>query len=238
MRAVRSAFRQFLRSIWNDYMLLACLFSPILMGLAFKIGVPALEAFLCGYFSQTAILAPYYILLDLLLSLMTPLMLCFAGAMVMLEELDDGTAKYLLVTPLGKAGYLCSRIGVVAVLSLLYNIIIMLIFSLSDISGYQIILSAMLNSVISIIVAMLVTSFARNKVEGMGLIKLSGFMIFGFLGAFFIHSPAGYLAGILPSFWIAKLVLDQDLFFLLPGILVSSAWIALLYKRFSAKVLS
>lgn len=238
MKAVFPAFRQFLKSIWGDFMLTACLFSPILMGLMFKLGIPFLEEFLCGYFEKAAILAPYYILFDLLLSLMTPLMLCFSGAMVTLEELDDGTAKYLLVTPLGKTGYLFSRIGFVTVASLIYNIIILLIFSLTDIGFLYVVISAILNSVISVIIAMLVISFAKNKVEGMALIKLSGFMILGFIAAFFVKAPVGFLAGVLPSFWVGKLVLDSNCFFILPCLIISFAWIALLYRKFSAKVLS
>ncbi len=236
MKAIFSAFRQFLKSIWGDFMLAACLFAPILMGVVFKIGIPLFEKFLCGYFEKSAILEPYYVLFDLLLSLMTPLMLCFSGAMVILEELDDGTAKYLLVTPLGKAGYLFSRTGVITVLSLIYNVIVMFIFSISDITWYNIIISVILNAIISVIVAMLVISFAKNKVEGMALIKLSGFMILGFIAAFFIKSPIGYITGILPSFWIGKLVADNSLLFILPGLAVSFIWIILLYDKFSNKV--
>ena len=237
MKSIFFAFRQFMKSIWGDLMLAACLFSPILMGIVFKIGIPLLEKFLCGYFDKAAILEPYYILFDLLLSLMTPLMLCFSGAMVILEELDDGTAKYLLVTPLGKTGYLFSRIGVINLLSIFYNIIIMFIFSISDISWYNIVISFVLNSIISVIVAMLVISFAKNKVEGMALIKLSGFMIFGFIVAFFIKNPLGYIVGVLPSFWIGKISSDDNLLFVIPCIIVSFIWITLLYKRFSNKIL-
>jgi fluoroquinolone transport system permease protein len=237
MKAILSAFRQFLKSIWGDYMLAACLFAPILMGIVFKIGIPLLEKFLCGYFEKSAILELYYVLFDLLLSLMTPLMLCFSGAMVILEELDDGTAKYLLVTPLGKTGYLFSRTGAITVVSLIYNVIVMFIFSISNITWYNIIISAILNAVISIIVAMLVISFAKNKVEGMALIKLSGFMILGFIAAFFIKSPIGYIAGILPSFWIGKLVTDNNMMCILPNIAVSFIWIILLYDKFSNKIL-
>ncbi|MDD4125645.1 MAG: hypothetical protein PHW77_07990 [Eubacteriales bacterium] len=238
MKAVLSAFRQFLKSVWGDFMLTACLVAPVLMGLVFKFRIPELETFLCGYFNKTAVLAPYYILLDLMLSLMTPLMLCFSGVMIMLEELDDGIAKYLQVSPLGKTGYLFSRIGFIAVLSTVYNVIIPVIFTLSGMEITDIALSAVLNALISVVIGMFVLSFAKNKVEGMALIKLSGFMIFGFIAAFFIKTPAGYLAGVLPSFWVGKLVTDDNYLYILPCLTVSFIWIVLLYKRFSARVLS
>jgi len=237
-KAIQAAFYMFIKNIWKDFMLAVCLFAPILMGLVFKIGVPILEKILCTYFHQASVLAPYYVLLDLLLSYMTPLMLCFAGVMVILEELDDGTAKYLLVTPLGKTGYLISRIGILSLLSIFYNLIIELIFSLSGMHWHIILVVAILNSILSIIVSMFVVAFAKNKVEGMALIKLSGFMILGLLAAFFIHTPSGYLAGILPSYWIGKLIFDDHLLFILPCLFICALWILLLSRKFNRRILN
>ena len=218
-------------------MLAVCLFAPILMGLVFKIGVPILEKILCTYFHQASVLAPYYVLLDLLLSYMTPLMLCFAGVMVMLEELDDGTAKYLLVTPLGQTGYLISRIGVINLISIFYNLVIGLIFTLSGMHWHIILVVAILNSILSVIVSMFVVAFAKNKVEGMALIKLSGFMILGLLAAFFIHTPAGYLAGVLPSYWIGKFIFEGQWLFVLPCLFTAVLWILMLNRKFKHRIL-
>ncbi len=236
MNAILSAFKQFLKNIWSDYMLAACLFAPIFMGVFFRFALPPLENYLCLYFKREEILSDYYVLFDLLLSLMTPLMLCFSGVMVVLEEIDDGTAKYLMVTPLRKMGYLISRIGLLVVLSIIYNIILIQLFSLSDMKILIVIANAVLNAIISIIIAMLVISFAKNKVEGMALIKLSGFMVLGFLAAFFIKDFKGYLIGVLPSFWIGKMSLDQNVLFIIPALIVSSLWIVLLYRRFNNRM--
>ncbi len=238
MNIICFAFRQFLKSVWSDFMLAACLFAPIFMGLFFKIGVPILEQFLFKYFNTTTILTPYYPLFDLLLSYMTPLMLSFSGIMVILEELDDGTAKYLFVTPLGKRGYFISRIGILTCLSILYNVILLAIFSLSDIPWYHMIIAAFLNAIFSIIIAMMVIAFAKNKVEGMALVKLSGFMIVGFLAAFFMKTPLGYIAGILPSFWMGRLIFDSGLLAILPCVGISFAWMVLLNKKFKDKIAS
>lgn len=44
-------------------------------------------------------------------SAMTPILFSFAGVLVILDEIDCGMAKYYGVTPVGKNGYLASRIS-------------------------------------------------------------------------------------------------------------------------------
>lgn len=236
MKTVMIAFRQFLRAIWSDAMLAACLFAPILMGLVFRLGVPALEGVLCGALGVSAVLAPYYALFDLLFSLMTPLMLCFSGVMVMLDELDDGTARYLMVTPLQKSGYLMSRVGVLTLLSVPYTVGLTALFTLSGLPLLQNTLAALANAVVSVSVAMLVVGLARNKVEGMALVKLSGFFILGYLAAYFVALPTAYLAGVLPGYWLGRMTLENNPLWALPAMLVACGWIALLYRRFNLKV--
>ena len=218
-------------------MLAVCLIAPIMMAVLFRYGAPVLESWLCRTLQASQVLAPYYALFDLLLSLMTPLMLCFAGVMVVLEELDDGTATYLMVTPLGKSGYLASRLVVLTALSVVYEIALMAVFTLSGMLLWMNALSALVNALVSVSVAMLVIGFARNKVEGMALIKLSGFFILGYLGAYFLQGPVQYLAGVLPGYWLGRMVLSGSPLWALPAAGVACGWIVLLYRRFDVRVM-
>jgi len=238
MKKVWAAFKQFTAAIWSDAMLAACLFVPILMGLVLRFGVPALEGALAGSTGSPHALMPFYALFDLFLSLMTPLMLVFSGIMVILEELDDGTARYLMITPLGKSGYLLSRLGMFGILSIGYNIAISAIFTLSGLPLAQNVLLALCNLPVSLSVAMIVIAFAKNKVEGMALVKLSGFFFLGYLAAWFLQKPTAYLAGVLPSYWLALMVRENALLWAVPALLVSLVWIALLYKRFRRRVMA
>lgn len=236
MRTVLLAFRQFINAIWRDAMLAACLIMPVPMGALFRYGVPALENVLAQSFHIAHALQPYYGLMDLFLSLLTPLMLCFSGVMVMLEELDDGTARYLMVTPLGRKGYLLSRLAVLTVLTTGYNVAVVAAFTLSGMGIWLNVLSALVNALVGISISMLVVGLAKNKVEGMALIKLSGFFLMGYLGAYFLKPPAVYLAGLLPGYWLGRMVLEQTALWALPAALVACGWIALFYRGFDRRV--
>ena len=237
MKKMWAAFWQFLRAIWGDAMLAACLFTPILMALLFRYGVPALERTLTAALHVPQVLTPYYALFDLFFSLMTPLMLCFSGVMVVLEERDDGTARYLMVTPLGKVGYLLSRLVVLPVLSIPYNVALLAGFSLSGLPLGLNVLAAVANALVSVSVAMLVVGYAKNKVEGMALVKLSGFFFLGYIAAYFITQPIGLLAGLLPGYWLARMTQSGAALWALPAVVVACLWIALLYRRFASRVL-
>ena len=237
MKAVFSAFGQFIRAIWEDAMLAGCLFMPFVMALVFRYGVPALEGVLFSSFGVANALTPYYVLFDLGLSFMTPLMLCFSGVMVVLEELDDGTASYLMVTPLRRAGYLASRIVILTALSVVYDVALLALFSLSGMGFWLNLICALCNALVSVSVAMMVVGFARNKVEGMALIKLSGFFILGYFAAYFLTPPLAHVAGVLPEYWLALMVRDGNLLLALPAVAVALVWIALLFRRFNRRVM-
>ena len=238
MRKLHAAFMQFLRAIWADAMLAVCLFAPIATALALRYGVPALEGVIGGGAAAGAVLAPYYALFDLFLSSMTPLLLCFSGVMVVLEELDDGTAKYLMVTPLRRAGYLTSRLVILTALSVPYNVALLAVFSLSAMPFLLNLLAAVVNALVSVSVAMLVIGLAKNKVEGMALIKLSGFFLLGYIAAYFLTQPVAFAAGVLPGYWLALMVRDNAPLWALPAAAVALLWIVGLYGRFRRRVLN
>lgn len=236
MKTILAAFRQFVRAIWADAMLAACLFAPVIMAVVLRYGVPALEGVIEHAAGVPQALTPYYALFDLFLSMMTPLLLCFAGVMVVLEELDDGTAKYLMVTPLQRRGYLASRLILLTAISLPYNVVLVALFSLSGMALGINLLAALVNALVSISVAMLVVGLAKNKVEGMALVKLSGFFFLGYIAAYFVAQPLAFAAGVLPGYWLALMARGGEPLWALPAAAVACAWIAGLYRRFRRRI--
>lgn len=237
MKKVFLAFKLFLSQISHDFMLVACLSGPIFMGAMFRFALPILEIFLCGYFQEAQILAPYYIIFDLILATITPILFCFAGVFVILEEIDCGTAKYYSVTPLGKRGYFISRIEIPAVLAFIYDILLLAIFSVANINSVMIFFLSAGGTLLALITSIFVVAFAKNKIEGMALAKLCGLFIVGIPVAYFITSPIRYIFGFLPSFWMAELCITGNYLFFLLAILFSCLMILGLWGRFEKKLL-
>ncbi len=237
MRKLLYAFKPFLVEILNDLMMAACIIGPIFAGAAFKFLIPELEEFLCQYYGKAAIITPYYAIFDMLIIVMTPIMFCFAGVMVVLEEMDCGVAKYYAVTPLGKGGYLVTRIVFPCIISFVYDMILLRIFSISGMNLVMMLVLSFGGCLLAILTALLVVTLANNKMEGIAIVKLCGILILGIPIPYFVLTPLKYLFGFLPSFWMAKLCITNNYLCAIPMVITAVFFIFLLYSRFRKKLL-
>jgi len=236
MKPLLRSFKMFLRQIWNDDMLVAVFVAPLLVACLFRFGIPYLESLLCSYFHREVILQGYYLLFDLFLSVLTPYMFCFASSMVMLTEYDENMTSYMAVTPVGKKGYLVSRLAFPAAISFLVSVLLMCWFTLTIWSTFMTIITCLMTCTLSIIVSLFIFSFSHNRVEGLAVAKLSGLVMLGLPVPFLLLSKIQYLFSFLPSFWIAKLCMEQNVLFILPTLLVSGIWMWALYQKFMRKL--
>lgn len=236
MKALLSSFKYFCTQIAKDNMLLLVCLTPLLEGILFKYGIPVAESKLTEYFAQPAILSPYYLMFDLFFICTTPILFCFASAMVMLGEIDDKISSYLAVTPIGKSGYIISRLAFPILLSTIATCLLLPIFALTSIHPLVAVSVAVLSGFIGAIEAMLIITLSSNKVEGMAIAKLTGFIMLGIPIPFFIPSISQYIASFLPSFWVAKFAMSPNPFYILAGLVIVALWGIVLYKKFVRKI--
>ena len=228
----------FLLEICHDFMLVACMAGPLLAACVFRFGLPVLEYALCNYFHREAILTPYYSVFDMLIAVLTPIMLSFAGVMVILEEVDSSVAKYYAITPVGKNGYLISRIVIPVLVGTLYDFVLLVLLKSSDVSILRCGLFSVGGGLLAVNTALLVVALAGNKMEGMALIKLCGVIVLGIPVSVFISGPVPYLFGIFPSFWMAEINTKDSLFYFLPMVITSVLWAWYCMEGFERRLLS
>ncbi len=236
MKPIFRSFIMFIQQIFKDSMLIAICGAVVITAFFIRFGVPVIENVLCSYFGKETILRDYYMLFDLLLALLTPYMFCFASAMMMLTEFDENMTGYLAVTPVRKKGYILSRLVFPAIIAFIVSVILIRWFSLTVWSMDMILLVSLLSCTASVTVALLLFSFSHNRVEGMAVGKLSGLLMLGLPIPFFLISNVQYLLSPLPSFWITKLCMTQNMIFLLPAFICSLSWFWILYRKFSRKI--
>jgi fluoroquinolone transport system permease protein len=220
----------------QDAMLTIIVFVPFVTGIVFKLAVPVAENLLTDHFSTNTILSPYYELFDLLLIILTPGMLNCAAAMVMLEEADDYMTAYLAVTPLGRLGYLISRLGAANLMALPLSVALVWFFRVSDITVLMLIGAALSGTMQGMAVAFLIVSLSANKVEGMAAAKMSALFNLGILAPYFLKGKVQYFLSVFPSFWMAQAVHAVSWVSLAVSILLAILWIALLFNKFKRKI--
>lgn len=237
MKKILHAFKPFVVETLSDLMLFACLLGPILAGIFFHYGVPLLERELCMYYGREQLLYPFYAIFDLFIMVLAPIMFCFAGVMVILEERDCGVAKYYVVTPLGKKGYLTARIILPGIVAYFYDLILIKLFSISEMKIPQMVSLSIGGCLLAIVTALIVLSFANNKMEGLALVKLSSIVILGIPISYFVTGPIKYLFGFLPSFWMAELCRTGKDICVIPMVGTGIFLIAVLYAKFKKKLI-
>jgi len=203
-----ASFKMFVRQIYSDSMLAVATAAPLLAGAAFRFGFPAAERLLAVRFGGP-VLSPWYLLIDLFLAVLAPYMLCFASAMVILEERDCGIAAYLAVTPVGRAGYFASRLAFPAAIAGAASFAVLSVFGLSGMGIASRALASLRSAVVALTVSLLVVAASRNRIEGMAVAKLCGLVLLGLvlLGVavpFIADSPRRFAAAFLPTFWMGE----------------------------------
>ena len=236
MKKVWIMFCQMVKQISRDLMLLMICIAPVLCGMLFKFAVPFIEHLLCSYFHQSEIIAPYYYVCDWLLAVLPGMMFAFVGGLVALGEIDDKIAGYMAVTPAGNAGYLMSRLGIPSLISMVVSIMVIMVFGISHMDAADIMVLSAGSSILGIITALLVIALSTNKVEGMAIGKLAGVVSVGMFVPIVFHAPGQYLAGVLPSFWIGKYLLEGHLINLFGFIVADLVWIYFLVKKYKRRV--
>jgi fluoroquinolone transport system permease protein len=159
----------------------------------------------------------------------------YATVMVMLGEMDDKVVPALCASPLGRGGWLFSRLGLPTILFM--GLACALCFGL-NLAGlpWAIYLTVIVVSLAACMLpGMIVVALARNKVEGVALFKMSIFTIFALVVPFFVEGWMQWLFAPLPLLWVAKLITKANYLYAIPALVVSLAWLVPLWRRFLRK---
>lgn len=236
MSALNVSFRMLLRQIKDDKISVVMIGFPICVALFLYFFAPTISQNLIAGYGTKWNLQPYYPMFDIIViafSFCTP---GFASAMVMLSELDDKVVFSLCASPLGRGGYLFSRLGLPAFISIILAGTLCWLLNLAGLSLFTYIIVIAISLIACTLPAMIVIAFARNKVEGVALFKMSIFTTFAVLIPFFVDSWVQWLFCFFPSFWIAKMVIYNNYWFAIPVIVTSTIWIIPLWKRYMRKI--
>jgi len=204
MKAVNKMFLYMVKQITQEMMMIMLAIAPVLMGLFFRIGIPFLEEHILRHYGLEQIIIPYYEIFSWLLSMLTGMLFAFVGGLVVLGEIDDNVAKYIMITPAGIRGYLCSRIIIPAIISAVVALICVPIFSLVDIGFVKLIIMVLTTMLSGIITTLLVVAMSSNKVEGMAIGKISGLFGVMYFVPLLVTGTIRYVFCLFPMFWIGE----------------------------------
>jgi len=190
-------------------------------------------------------LADYYGLVTSIFALLTvPVLLGAVIGFLLLDERDEGALAAVRVAPISPSLYGAARTAVPMAMSLAFAFAVVAGLGFVRVPAAGLLAAALLAATEAPIVALLMASVARNKVEGLALAKGIGFLFLAPVIAWFAPAPWQWAAGVLPMFWPVKafwMVAEgagpwHVAAVLLAGALVHAAYFAAFARRFARQV--
>ena len=236
MRAVNKMFIYMVKQITQEMMMLMLCIAPVLVGVFFRIGIPFLENTVLKHYGFERMMIPYYEIFSWLLAMLTGMLFAFAGGLVVLGEIDDNVAKYIMITPVGMRGYLSSRIIIPALISGVFTFVLVPFFSLVH-SGIARLIVMVISTMLSgIVTTLLVVAISSNKVEGMAVGKLSGLFGMVLFVPYVVTGTIKYVCCVFPMFWIGEWSLSGGWVKLIAAFIEFGFWIYILFLKFQNKM--
>ena len=228
------------KSVARDSMLRWLIGMPIVFALAFRWGVPVVDAWLAERYGFD--LGPLYPLLTSFLVLTVPTLLGAVVGFLLLDHRDDRTLTALQVTPLTVEGFLAYRIAVPMAVSVPVMMACIAIADLVTMGAVPAFVAAVAAAPAAPLYALFVAAFAANKVQGFALLKGVGVLTWPPVVAWFVTSPWQVAFGIDPLYWPLKLFWMLEAgepgawLYLLAGLAYQGLLIAILMRRFQTVI--
>ncbi len=195
-----------LRIILRDRMLAIIPFVPFLAAVGLRFIFP----FAVRLLRPVIDLAPYSPFLGGFFLLIGASMSGFLAGFLFLDEYEEGILESMGTTTRGALRHAAARLLAASVLAFTTGLAAFPLLGLPSPSMPVLAAAALQASLCVAPIALMILAFARNKVEGLTISKLAGFVLLAPLLPAFVADPWGLLAGIFPTWWVMAIYLGPD----------------------------
>lgn len=242
MRKYSILMRRDLRDAFRDPMLLIILIGPLLLTGMIRWGWSPASSWVANHTSLEVL--TYSPDVFVFLIALIPMLVSVAGGLMILDERDEYLIGYYMITPLCKSRYLIYRLTLPAVIACGMTLLFAAFSGLSELSSQQA-FSLILLAIEAPLFALVLVTFAADKVEGLAVSKLITLTLLGPVAASFVPSSWQWMAWPIPTYWPARLYLDQTepgsdwlriMMIFGVGLALHGLFIVALWKRFSERM--
>jgi len=197
---LRLAINDFKNIIRDKFLVYAAIAMPLMVIVISRI----ILHWIAPTLKDTVPLAGNYSMIFMLFVTMIPLVYGFIVAFLILDERDEHLLTVLRVMPISRNSYLIYRMLFLSI----FSFIVMLLFpplsgllENTQFSYIQYIPIALLFTLLTPFSALMVSSFATNKVQAFAIFKISGTVFLIPLFIFLITDNLKYIFAPIPNFW-------------------------------------
>lgn len=228
------------RSITRDFLLLITIFVPLIVAVFLRLVVPLATEFVAVNVDFD--LVKHHVFIVAVGLLMTPMMLGAMAGLQLLDDRDERILSYISVTPLTREGYLAWKLLSPLAIGCLLTPLMLLLMDIVPLRPGVVLPVTVLAALGAPLYALLISSFAANKVEGLAVAKASGVLMWAPFAAYLLQGWWHLPAAVMPTYWPVMAFVEgyeEGCFFWLyifAGVVVHIAWIAGLRSHFNKRV--
>lgn len=220
------------------------IFFPVIMGLIGYFLIPYIE-------DNVAPGNPAPQIVSMFLILITGYIFGAITGFTLLDDKDDNVLMSLKITPISVKAYVILKLIISYIFGFFAMLILVLVTDfLPGASFWSLLLISLVGALQGPAVALIVNSFAKNKVEGFVIMKLSGLLLIVPVLTFFIFNWKEVFLIIVPGFWPGRMIqmemmelgmvpqVDVNFTFIIYffiGVLYNLLFLSLLMKLYSKK---
>jgi len=197
-----------LKNITRDKLYIFFALYPIILGYIGYLLVPYIE-------ERVPVTSLVPEILIMFLILMTSYIFGALTGFTLLDDKDDNVLMSLKITPISVKYYVIVKLVISFIFGIIATVILILFTNfLPDAALWEIALITIVASLQAPGVALVVNSFASNKVEGFVVMKLSAMILILPVVAFYVLEWQEIFLAIAPGFWSARMIQME----LIPGL--------------------
>lgn len=208
-----------LRNTKREPTLLLMFVVPFIMLALIRFGLPALVDFVPVFGQYHKIIIAFFVLLNAVFP-------GFILSFIFLDEKDLQLISVLRVTPVSLKGVLLSRILFMLVFGFMGSLLILFFNGATNYTLIQNLAIAILSALNVPFLVLFISTIAKNKVEGLTLLKVVNVILFIPVAVFFLENSWENLLAIFPAYWVFQFMdagINQTVVFTL-GIIVLSGF--------------
>ena len=201
VKYLRLQIGQDLKLISRDSFLSLLMFVPLITGIILRLAYNLLTKInLYGINIKDY----YMLIVSFIFAMVMPSLLGMMTGFLLLDEKDEGTLQVLKVTPLQPSKYLRNKMILPCTVGVGLNFIGIMISGIEITNNALLLIVLTLASLLAPTFALLIGTYANNKVEGFAFVKLLGLAFIAPLVAYFVPEPIQWIFGLLPVYWPVK----------------------------------
>lgn len=199
-----------LRRIFRDKTLLVFLTTPLFLILFVRYFVPYITAIY-------PVISEYNGPIMMFASAQTAIMFGFISAFIILDEKDENVLQVIRVLPVSSSYFILFRMIFATLFSFVGSLGMMLLAGIAYPGLLHAVLLSVQFALTAPFIALIVATYAKNKIEGMAFFKGVDLVLIVPVLSFFVSGWMKYLFGIVPVFWTFQayndVLLNQDFWF-------------------------